>query len=154
MAQARNSSADQKTPSYFDGRHRFRGRSGRARSRDFDRRVGAFLFLGSNLESAPPAVASDRPGLDHTAKRLWLAAYDITELSKFHNPSCAHQTHFGGSSAGRLVRWHGGAPAVSRLMSVTPLDPPTPSFETRKMQKVVTRSEQHVAINSAISWSE
>jgi hypothetical protein len=29
-----------------------------------------------------------------------------------------------------------------------------PVFKTRKRQKVVTRSVQHVAINSAISWSK
>jgi hypothetical protein len=65
MAQARNSSADKKSPAYFDGRHRFRGEAGVHDRVTSTAGSGLFLFVGSNLESAP-ARRSRRTGRDLT----------------------------------------------------------------------------------------
>jgi hypothetical protein len=60
-----HSSADKKSPSYFDGGHRFRGEAGVHDRVGSTAGSGLFLFLGSNLESAP-ARRSRRTGRDLT----------------------------------------------------------------------------------------
>jgi hypothetical protein len=105
MAQARNSSADKKSPSYFDGRHRFRGEAGVHDRVTSTAGSGLFLFLGSNLETTP-ARRSRRTGRDLTIQQSVCGSLRMT-LRNYRSSitrHSAHQTHFGGSSAGRLVR--------------------------------------------------
>ena len=91
MAQARNSSADKKSPSYFDGRHRFRGEAGVPDRVTSTAGSGLFLFLGSNLETTP-ARRSRRTGRDLTIQQSVRGSLRMT-LRNYRSSITGHSSN-------------------------------------------------------------